>query len=171
MREFVAVLSRMHKGVIFCEKSLVLTLLFTMIFLSFGQVVARNIFSTGFMWVDEVLRIQVLWLTFLGAGLAAEYNRHVKIDVLAHLMGGSSATKVVDTMAQIVALVVCVLLFLGAVEFIRVERMYSSSVLIRGVPDWLFRVVIPYFFFSMAIRCVINMRRIFRGTHTRSIEP
>ncbi|MFH2098365.1 MAG: TRAP transporter small permease, partial [Pseudomonadota bacterium] len=124
-----------------------------------------------FMWVDEVLRIQVLWLTFLGAGLAAEYNRHVKIDVLAHLMGGSSATKVVDTMAQIVALVVCVLLFLGAVEFIRVERMYSSSVLIRGVPDWLFRVVIPYFFFSMAIRCVINMRRIFRGTHTRSIEP
>ncbi|MFH1888246.1 MAG: TRAP transporter small permease, partial [Pseudomonadota bacterium] len=144
---------------------------FTMIFLSFGQVVARNIFSTGFMWVDEVLRIQVLWLTFLGAGLAAEYNRHVKIDVLAHLMGGSSATKVVDTMAQIVALVVCVLLFLGAVEFIRVERMYSSSVLIRGVPDWLFRVVIPYFFFSMAIRCVINMRRIFRGTHTRSIEP
>ncbi len=171
MGPFIAVLSRMHKGVIFCEKSVVLMLLFTMILLSFGQVVARNIFSTGFMWVDEVLRLQVLWLTFLGAGLAAEYNRHVKIDVLGHLLGGSTATKVVDSLGQLVALLVCVLLTMGAVEFIRVEAQYSSSAIFRGIPDWVFRIVIPYFFFSMAIRCLINVRRIVKGTHTRSIEP
>ncbi|MBW1989577.1 MAG: TRAP transporter small permease [Deltaproteobacteria bacterium] len=171
MQQLVAFLSRIHKGVVFCEKALVLLLLFTMIFLAVGQVVARNVFSAGFIWVDEVLRIQVLWLAFLGAGLAAEYNRHVKIDVLSHVLGSTTATKTVDTAAQVFAMVVCVFLFIAAVIFIQVEARYSSSVLIRGVPDWVFRVIIPYFFFSMSIRCLINMRRIYLGTHTRSIEP
>ena len=52
----VECMSNIHKGMIYLEKIALIILLFTMIFMQFGQVVARNIFQTGIMWVDEVLR-------------------------------------------------------------------------------------------------------------------
>ena len=67
------------------EKFFLCLLLFSMAFLSFGQVLARNLFSSGFMWIDEILRVEVLWITFVGASLAAEYGQHIKIEFFTSL--------------------------------------------------------------------------------------
>jgi TRAP-type C4-dicarboxylate transport system permease small subunit len=171
MKFLVDILAQAHKSLVFLEKALVILILFAMVALSFGQVVARNLFQAGWMWIDEALRLQVLWLTFLGAGLAAEYNRHVKIDVLTHILGDSRISKAVDTVAQLFAMSVCILLFAAAYKYVQVEAQYSTGTLALGLPDWFFRLCIPYFFFIMALRCLINIRRIFLGTHRRSIEP
>ncbi|MEW5735289.1 MAG: TRAP transporter small permease subunit [Thermodesulfobacteriota bacterium] len=174
MKAIVEMFTQAHKSLVYLEKTVTILLLYLMIVLSFGQVVARNLFDTGFMRVEEILRIIVLWLTFLGAGLAAEYNRHVKIDVLAHVVGGGRAAKIIDTLAQIFAMIISSLLFYGAMDYINtVERRTENPpmTLIQGVPDWIFKMVIPYFFLVMAIRCLINIRRIIMGTHRRSIEP
>ncbi|MBI9076206.1 MAG: TRAP transporter small permease subunit [Desulfatibacillum sp.] len=171
----VECLSNIHKSIIYVEKLALIILLFTMIFMQFGQVVARNIFQTGIMWVDEVLRIEVLWVAFLGAGLAAEYNRHIKIDVLSHLLGAGRASKILDTCAQLFALTACVFLFSAAVQYIVSEARYPAFTVVDTdflkIPDHVFRLVIPYFFLAMSTRCIINIRRIILGTHTRSIEP
>lgn len=171
MKTILEVLGQAHKSLIFLEKTLVIILLFAMVLLSFGQVVFRNIFQTGFMWVDEVLRVQVLWLTFLGAGLAAEYNRHVKIDVLSHVMGSGAMSKTIDILAQLFAMAVGILLFYGAYDYIQVERQYATPGPIWNVPDYVWRMVIPYFFLVLSIRSVINVGRIIQGTHRRTIEP
>lgn len=170
-RAAIEALMAIHKSMIFSEKVALIVLLFTMIFMQFGQVIARNIFQTGFMWVDEVLRIEVLWVAFLGAGLAAEYNRHIKIDVLSHILGGGRASKTLDTLAQLFAFVVCLLLFHAAYQYILFEARFPACNLVENIPDYVFRMVIPYFFMVMSIRCLINIRRIYLGTHTRSIEP
>lgn len=118
-----------------------------------------------------MLRIEVLWVAFLGAGLAAEYNRHIKIDVLSHVMGGGRGSRILDTSAQVFALLVCIALFWASCRYIQSEARFPACNLIEGVPDWVFRLVIPYFFLAMSFRCVINMRRIFKGTFTRTVEP
>ncbi|MCJ7772306.1 MAG: TRAP transporter small permease subunit [Desulfobacterales bacterium] len=135
-------------------------LVFSMIVLSFGQVVARNIFSTGFIWVDEVLRMEVLWVAFVGAALATEYNQHIKIDFLASIIHSDFSKKIIGISAHLFAFFICSLLFIVALDYLHTVGSDSTSTIIRGIPDWSFRCVIPYCFFMVSIRSVINIMKI-----------
>ncbi|MFP4477143.1 MAG: TRAP transporter small permease [Desulfatibacillaceae bacterium] len=162
-------LQKCHKVLIYTEMGALCLLLLSMILMAFGQVVARNVWHGGAMWVEEVLRIEVLWIAFLGAALAAEFNRHVKIDILSHLLGAGMAGKILDSLAQIWLMLVCSMLFIASVDYINMERAYSSATMIGAVPDWVFRLVIPYFFVATVVRGIINIGRIAKGTHVRAI--
>ena len=61
--------------------SLMLLLLLVLI-----QIIARNVFETGFPLLDVISRHLVLFVIFFGAGLVTEQGRHIKIDVLANLL-------------------------------------------------------------------------------------
>lgn len=68
------------------EKAILIMILSLMVILSFLQVVLRNIFGTGILWLDPLLRHFVLWITFLGASIATQNDRHINIDVLSKLL-------------------------------------------------------------------------------------
>ena len=114
-------------------------------------------------------------MAFLGAGLAAEYNRHIKIDVLSHLLGDGPASRILDVCAQLFALAACASLFVAAAIYIQSEAKYPAFTLVDTdflkIPDHFFRLVIPYFFLVMSARCIINIRRILMGAYTKTIEP
>ena len=172
MKIIMDTLMQAHKSLVYLEKTVVILLLFSMIFLAFLQVVARNIFSYGFMSIDEILRLQVLWLPFLGACLASEYARHIQIDVLAHYLGSGTAAKVLNILAQLVCLFVCVLLSIAAVDYINsVAATGSEKSPIGDIPMWVFHLIIPYAFMAMGLRSVINVGRVISGSYARSIEP
>ncbi len=54
--------------------------------LVFGQVLARNFFDTSIPGADILSRYLVLYVTFFGAALAVEHQRHIKLDVIAVFM-------------------------------------------------------------------------------------
>ena len=143
------------------EKILITLLLFSMVFISFGQVVARNLFSLGFMWVDQLLRLEVIWVAFLGASLASEFGKHLCIDVLSHTMSGRSQ-KFLFVSANFMVLIVCIFFFIAAVNYINILISSSTSLLLAGIPDWITKLVIPYFFMIAAFRAIINSSKIIR---------
>ena len=49
------------------EKWAIIILLSFLMVMAFVQVVLRNLFSTGFVWADILLRNSVLWIALLGA--------------------------------------------------------------------------------------------------------
>jgi len=55
-----------------------------MIILAFFQVILRNVFGTGILWIDPLLRQFVLWLCFLGASIATQKKKHININILGH---------------------------------------------------------------------------------------
>ncbi|MBD3163147.1 MAG: TRAP transporter small permease subunit, partial [Candidatus Eisenbacteria bacterium] len=57
-----------------------------MILLSGLQVVLRNFFQIGLLWIDPLVRTLLLWVAFLGAFAAAGRARHIRIDVLGRLL-------------------------------------------------------------------------------------
>lgn len=63
------------------EAVIAVTGLAAMLVLVLVQVVARNFFDTGFPFVETLLRYLVLLVSFCGAILAIESNRHIRIDV------------------------------------------------------------------------------------------
>lgn len=54
----------------------------TMTTLVIIQVVSRALTGYSFSWVEELTRFSVIWVTFLGAGLAFKYGAHISIEML-----------------------------------------------------------------------------------------
>jgi TRAP-type C4-dicarboxylate transport system permease small subunit len=51
--------------------------------LIFGQVLARNFFDSSIPSADILSRYLVLYVTFFGAALAVDYDKHIRLDVIA----------------------------------------------------------------------------------------
>lgn len=68
-------LVRLNQGV-------VVALMATMSVLVFANVVSRYVFNHSMVWVEELTQYQMIWVTWLGAGLALREGRHVAVDVL-----------------------------------------------------------------------------------------
>ncbi len=159
-----------NKYLVNLEKILLCTLIFSMVILSFGQVVARNLFSTGFVWAMEVVRIEVLWITVVGAALATEYRQHIKIDFLYNIVGSPSTKKAIDFISQLFAMCTCFVLFVVGKDYLVLVSSDSTATMIQGVPDWTFKLIIPYCFFVMSVRCLFGLIKIIQGTETRESE-
>ena len=50
--------------------------------LVFANVVARYVFNDSIIWVEEFTQFEMIWITFLGAGLALREGRHVAVDIV-----------------------------------------------------------------------------------------
>jgi TRAP-type C4-dicarboxylate transport system permease small subunit len=74
-------INRLHRA----EDALLVVLLSTMIVLAGTQIILRNFLDSGFVWIDPLLRVLVLWLGLLGATVATRNNKHIRIDLLSKL--------------------------------------------------------------------------------------
>lgn len=140
------------------EGAVLIFLLLVMLFMAFGQVLLRNLFSGGIVWGDILLRHLVLWIGFLGAALATSGERHINIDILTRylperLKGG------VATLSNIFAASVCFLLFRASLTFIRFE-IDNKNIVFANIPSWFAEIIIPVGFglltFHFIIRAILD---------------
>jgi TRAP-type C4-dicarboxylate transport system permease small subunit len=61
---------------------LVIVILAAMALMVFANVALRFLTDASILWVEEVSRYLMIWLTFLGAGLVLRYGGHIGIDNL-----------------------------------------------------------------------------------------
>lgn len=91
-----------------------------------AQAVARNLFDTGFASFDQIARYLVLYVAFLGATLAVERGRHIRIDALNVMLPRAVKHAMVRPLNAIAALV-CGLLAYAALRFWRDEWSYAAD--------------------------------------------
>jgi TRAP-type C4-dicarboxylate transport system permease small subunit len=123
------------------ELRIVIFLLGTMIIFAFLQVVLRNIFSTGIVWIEIFLRHTVLWLGFLGGALATSNQRHIKIDAISHFFSTRSQA-ILHFITNLFAASVCVLLTQASIRFVESEIEMKSQVF-DSIPAWYVELIIP----------------------------
>lgn len=75
MEAFDRVLLRLNRW-------LVIVILAAMAMMVFANVVLRFMTDVSILWVEEVSRYLMIWLTFFGAGLVLRYGGHIGIDTL-----------------------------------------------------------------------------------------
>lgn len=64
---------------------IVIALMGTMAVLVFVNVVSRYVFNFSIIWVEELTQYQMIWVAYLGAGLALREGRHVAVDTIQDL--------------------------------------------------------------------------------------
>ena len=75
METFDRILLRLNRWV-------VILILAAMALMVFANVALRFLTDESILWVEEVSRYLMIWLTFLGAGLVFRYGGHIGIDTL-----------------------------------------------------------------------------------------
>ncbi len=147
-------LQSLSKSLGLVEKALIIALLSTMVLLSFTQVILRNIFSTGFLWADPLLRHAVLWIGFIGASIAAEQEKHISIDLVTRFASPRIA-RYIKILTSVFPVVVCAILADAGWTFLRDEMETNSPLFSIGeseYPAWWFQTVIPFGFGLIAFR-------------------
>jgi TRAP-type C4-dicarboxylate transport system permease small subunit len=132
------------------EKFLVAAMLSVMILLAFLQIVLRNLFSTGISWGDPLVRYLVLWVGFIGAGLATKEGKHITIEVFSRWFSGTSRRYLQAISCLVSALICCLLTFAGW-TFVQNEAQMAGTTFLE-IPVWIPEVIIPITFALMALR-------------------
>jgi TRAP-type C4-dicarboxylate transport system permease small subunit len=154
----VKLLVRLNAVLLAVERGALVLLFSLMIGLAFAQVVLRNVFSLGLVWGDPVLRNAVLWLGFIGASLATQQDKHIRIDLLGRYLKPRAAA-VVGFVTDLFALAVCLLLADASRTFVMNEiEFHDTLVTIAGVevPTWWSQVILPAGFLLIALRIVVR---------------
>ena len=114
------------------------------------QIILRNIFNLGIVWVDPLLRILVLWLGMVGAMYATRKNRHISIDVIKHYLKPHFKQKV-QQLTNLCSSIICLICFYFSVPYLILEYKDGSKAFSQ-VPLWLTESIIPIALLIMALR-------------------
>ena len=64
------------------NRGLIVGMMAAMVALVFANVVSRYVFNYSIIWAEELSQYLMVWITFLGAGLAMREGRHVSVQML-----------------------------------------------------------------------------------------
>jgi len=147
-------LERLNRAVLAAERGFLIALFSLMIVLAFSQVILRNFFSLGVVWADPFLRLSVLWLGFIGASLATQHDKHIRIDVLGRYLPPRTGAAV-SVLTGLFTTLVCVLLALSSWTFVANEMEFEDTIFtIAGfdVPSWWAQLILPFGFGLISLR-------------------
>jgi TRAP-type C4-dicarboxylate transport system permease small subunit len=146
-------LARLDRAGQFFENFALVALLSTMMLLAVGQIVMRELFSTGLIWADELIKLIVLWLAIFGSIAACRDNRHIRIDALSHLLR-PRAIAAVRIVVDSFAAIVCFVIAWHAWRYTQLEIEFGDAVLV-DTPAWLVHAVVPVGFAILGYRFLV----------------
>jgi len=155
------VLEKLHR----IEDGIIALLLFAMILIASSQIVLRNLFESGIIWADPLLRVMVLWLGLLGALAATRENKHITIDLLTRFLT-ETARLFSKSFANLFSSIVAGLLAYHSARFVIMEYE-SQSTVITTIPAWIVELILPIAFSLMSLRFVIHFIISLRVIFTR----
>jgi len=140
---------RLHR----VEDGLLALLLTTMIVLAGTQILLRNIFDSGFVWIDPLLRVLVLWLGLLGATVATRHNKHIRIDLLSRYFKRNTHRLIQALVGQVSAWT-CLVIAWHGLDWIRLD--YNEAVTwFADIPAWAVESIVPLAFALIGLRYLL----------------
>ena len=94
--------------------------------LIFGQVLARNFFSTGIPHAEILSRYMVLYVAFFGAVLAVESSKHIRIDVVAACMKPENIRRLQPPL-YLISSILCSIMTWAAIRFWYDDWQYAAE--------------------------------------------
>lgn len=124
-----------------------------MVVVALLQIVLREFFGSGIIWLNELIRIMVLWLAMVGAVAACRDNRHIRIDLVSHLLPRSAVTAI-RIVVDLFAAFICGFVAWQVWLFVNFEVELEFTVL-NGVDVFWFHAIAPLAFALMSYRFLI----------------
>ena len=154
MRKILDSLERAGK---LAENVALLVLLGTMIGVSVFQILNRQLLGGAFSlaWADELVKMIVLWLAMVGSIAACRDNKHIRIDLVTHILSGTIVSWI-KVVVDLFAAGVCAVIAWQAWRLIGEERTWGD-VILGDVPLWLAHAIVPLAFALVSYRFLVRV--------------
>lgn len=154
-------LARLIRIVTWTENALLIGMLAMMVLLAAAQILFRNFLDMSIFGADQMLRLLVLWVAFLGAIAASREGKHIHVDAIARWLPGRVKSGVV-ALTDLFTLVVCLVLAWQALRFMQSARA-SGEMAFGSLPVWVAELILPLGFTLIALRyglrCLHHVRQ------------
>lgn len=149
-------LDRLEHGLVRANQALVVALMASMAVLVFLNVVTRYVFNHSIIWVEELTQYQMIWVAYLGAGLALREARHVAVDTLQDLLPAPLRRHLRTLLAAAMAVFLAVLAVLGLQI---VAFTWNQETPVMNVPTGLPYLAVPIGAVAMLLHLLLFWRR------------
>ncbi len=157
-QKFVSLLQKIEDGIL-------ISLLLLMIIMAVLQIFLRNIFDSGIIWGDSLVRVLVLWIGLMGAMVASRDYRHISIDVLSRYLP-DSIKKMTTLLISIFTTIVCAVMAYYSLLFVIMDKE-DGLIAFANIPAWVCEIIIPISFFVISLRYLLysftNLINLFSG--------
>lgn len=159
------ILNRIDRIIALVEGWLIIVFLGLMVTLTFFQVILRDLFTfahiqwanivMGLMdWTEPMVRLFVLWLTFLGASLLTDDRKHIKIDLMSTLL-----PRKWQPFRELVLCLACAivisLMIKSSIGYIELELEFGGT-LFLSIPTWAGQLILPIGFSLILFRFILQ---------------
>ena len=127
-------LERLIKLVTWAENALLIGMLALMVLLAAAQILLRNFLDISIFGADQLLRLLVLWVAYLGAVGASHEGKHIHVDALARWLP-ARAKAGVAALTDMFTIIVCLTLAWQALRFMQSARV-SGEMAFGALPVW-----------------------------------
>lgn len=110
------------------NRALLIILLAAMVIVIFINVFLRYAGESSFSWGDEVGRHLMIWLTFVGGGLALRNGAHIGVDTLEQSLPAGAA-RIVRALIALTMLVLFIALMIEGVDYAWRTRFQAAAAL------------------------------------------
>jgi TRAP-type C4-dicarboxylate transport system permease small subunit len=138
------------------ENALLIGMLALMVGLAAAQILFRNFFDMSIFGADQMLRLLVLWVAFLGAIAASREGKHIHVDAIARWLPVRVKSGVV-ALTDIFTLSVCLVLAWQSLRFMQSARE-SGEMAFASLPVWVAELILPLGFTLIALRYGLRLR-------------
>ena len=159
-----AVLSRFERGFVAANRAVIFLLMAVMATLVFVNVIARYLLNFSIIWAEEVSQYVMIWIAYLGAGLALREGRHVAIEMLQDRMPPALSRRMRMVIGGLI------LAFLGAVTVLGFQFalfVWNQETPVLNISLGIPSLAIPIGALLFAVHLVL----MFRNYADRRFEP
>jgi TRAP-type C4-dicarboxylate transport system permease small subunit len=148
-------LARLVRIITWTENALLITMLALMVTLAGGQILLRNLFDMSISGNDQMLRLLVLWVAFLGAVAASQEGKHIHVDAIARWLPPRIKASIAS-LTDLFTAGVCLLLTWQAVRFLQSAHA-SGEMAFGALPVWIAGLILPLAFTLIALRYLLRL--------------
>jgi C4-dicarboxylate transporter DctQ subunit len=159
-------LERLDRGLSIAEDTFISVMLITASAILFVNVVGRYVFNYGFVWAEELVRYEIIWLVFVGGSVAARKGIHIGVDAIVHLLP-APLQKLVNIAVLVLCIAFCAILAFYGWELVAQTRAFNQQTPAMQAPFWLMQLAIPVGAMLMGLRFTQSLVTAVTGREAR----
>lgn len=145
-----------------CEEGFISLLLVGMTLLVFAEVILRFVFSTGFIWMEEVTLTVAAWFVLFGMSYGLKVGAHIGVDAFVRLMP-NKVQRVCTAVAILICLVYCSLFLYGGWIYLGKLHMIGLEMEDLPLPKWGVMSILFIGFVLLSLRLLNLLWQVITG--------
>lgn len=165
-----SMISKIGRGLNHVEEYVLFLMVLQMGISVFIQVIMRYLFQSAITWLDELVHIEVIFLTFFGASLCIKYGAHISVDAVKKSVQKEPYRSLIEVLNHLIMAVYVSVLVTFGMKLISAMSTHTHYTPTLRIPKHYLYFVVCVALALIGIRSILGVYRILATTRSRSVE-